>query len=309
MSEGREPAQCVYAFPGSSTLSSHISGEVGKIIHQVHDCQPSLVANYCNHARFAPKLFVIPSNHKPRAKVVQETDKKLALAYRTPKLSLKTLQFHDSTGHRVRSQRREAAIALLQVMNYYQDDATGRIGRLNNDGTFNDLSLKKLAKYAGLLLKRAKRAMRDIVRSGYLKVIRQFNMDDVTGKVTGLPSIRSFLPKFFIDLDVKGKIWAKWFNQRGWAKERTEKKLNKVDRKKSRAMMALIKGTIEQMGSAVKKTLSFKSVPSVESTQHREARIAHEKNLMSKALEMFNLNPSRSTGDYYKALLQSHPLK
>jgi hypothetical protein len=258
-----------------------------------------------------PKLFVIPSNHKPRAKVVQETDKKLQGAYLKPKSSLKTLQFHDETGHRVRSQRREAAIALLQVMNYYQDDATGRIGRLQDNGSFRDLSLKKLAEYAGLKYKRAKRAMTDIICSGYLKVIKQF-VRDVTGKVKGLPSIRSFLPKFFVDLDVK--LWTKWFSQREYANERKQKKINKVDKRTARAAMGLIKEVVSNMGTAAKKGAKkilgiVSGVPSVDSPKRAEARAEHTKKLNRKALELFNLDPSKSPGDYLRALREAHPFK
>lgn len=314
MSEGRIPAQVVKVFDGTHNLSSVKSDKDGEIIHQIDVSQPPLSKNYCNHVPFAPKLFVIPSTHKPRSKIVQETNKQLAKAYAKPKSALKTLQFHDESGHRVKSQRREAAISLLQVMNYYQDDATGRIGRLQDDGRFRDMGLKNLALRAGLKFKRAKRAMKDIVRSGYLKVIKQFIRDPDTGKVIGLPSIRSFLPKFFTDLDISGSLWTKIFSQRQYAKERADKKITKQNKKTSRAMMGLLKETIGSIGGKAKSTANkilgvVKGVPSVPSQKEQERINLHKQKIGRKALELFNLDPSRSVGEYYKSLLEAHPFK
>jgi hypothetical protein len=313
MREGRKPAQGVEGFDGANTLSSYTNTLGGENIQQNAVSQLLTHVNCCNHIPFVPKLFVIPSKNKPRAKVVQETDKRLHSAYAKPKTSLKTLQFHDESGNQVRSERREAAIALLQVMNYYQDDSTGRVGRLQDNGSFHDLSLSKLAKHAGIQLKRAKRAMVDIVRSGYIKVIKQF-VRNSEGQVKGLPSIRSFLPKFFIDLDVKGEMWTKWFQQRGWAKERSEKKVTKQDRKKSRAMMGLIKENLGNFGTVakngVKKVLgNLLSVPTVPSQAERDLSIQYKQNMTRKALDMFNLDPSRTISEYYKNLIETHPLK
>ncbi len=311
MGKVRIPAQCAEAFPGNHALS-RINLNNGRIITPVLENTPVFPQNFCDHSQKNPKLFLVPSNHKPRAKIVQETDKKLVKAYAKPKLSLKTLQFHDASGHKVKSQRREAAVTLLQVMNYYQDDSTGRIGRSVANGTFGDYSLKMLASKAGLQIRRAKRAMKDIVRAGYLKVIKQWFKDPETGVIKGLPSIRSFLPKFFIDLDVKGGIWEKWFTQRGWAKAREDKKLSKEDRKRSRAMMGLIKDSLGGMATNAKKGVKrimgiVKGVPPVLSKKQTEAHAAHEKMLISKTLELFNLYPDRSISEYYKALKEAHP--
>lgn len=314
MREGRKPVLGDDAFDGALTQNSYTNAISGEIIHSVGVSQPSLHVKYSNHVPLVPKLFVIPSKDKPRAKVVQETDKRLQSAYVKPKSSLKTLQFHDESGNQVRSERREAAISLLQVMNYYQDDVTGRVGRLQDNGTFRDISLSRLAKHAGIQLKRATRAMTDIVRSGYIKVIKQFVRNDDTGQVKGLPSIRSFLPKFFIDLDVKGEVWTKWFQQRGWAKEREDKKVTKQERKKSKAMMGFIKEGLNNLGSSakngVKKVLgNLLSVPTVPNQKEREDLAQKTQNLTRKALDMFNLDPSRSISEHYKALLESHEAK
>lgn len=314
MGKVRMPAQCADTRKSFSTPSSCESMKDGEIIHQNDVSQQARAKNYCNHAPFEPKLFVIPSDHKPRAKVVQETDNKLRHAYDKPKSSLKALQFHDESGHQVKSQRREAAVALLQVMNYYQDDATGRIGRLQDNGEFRDASIKKLARHARINVRRAIRAMRDIIKAGYIKITRQFKQNEETGQFKGIYSIRSFLPKFYIDLDVKGSIWTKWFSQRGWAMERSQKKVTKQGRKRTRAMFGLIKETLGNVGTASKKGAKkfldlVSSVPSVPTQKETERLIAYKHKQGKKALELFNLDPSRSIGEYYKALLDADPFK
>lgn len=311
MGTGRKPAQCAPALQSNSALSSNKLLEVAKIIPQESVSQLVFAANYCNHSPSAPKLFIIPSNHKPRAKIVQETDKKLASAYAKPKTSLKTLQFRDESGHQVRSQRREAAIALLQVMNYYQDDATGRIGRSVDGGGFRDMSLKSLAEKAGIAIRRAIRALKDITRAGYLKVTKQFIRNPETGEVKGLPSIRTFKAKLFTDLDVKGDVWTKWFTQRGWAQQRADKKVSKQQKKKARAMFGLVKDQLSSMGKkAGNKILGIiSSVTPVESEKTRQARIDRERNLYRKALDLFNLDPSKSPSEYYAALKSDNPPK
>lgn len=326
MKQGRIPAQCVESCSRQDTLSRSINARDGEIIYQNDISQPSctsspgkinyrtLAVNYCNHVANSPKLFIIPPDHKPRAKIVQETHKKLTEAYSKPKISLKSMQFHDRSGNRVKSQRREAAIALLQVMNYYQDDATGRVGRSLDNGAFRDMSVVKLAEKAGIAVRRAKRALRDIIRAGYIRVSRQFIRIDVTGEIKGLPSIRSFLPKFFIDLDMKGALWTKWFSQRGWAQERSDKKISKEQRKKFPAMLGLMKHTLATMGNKAKSSSNkmmgiVKGVPSEENEKTRTARIHHQQKLGRRAVELFKLDPSKSIGEYLILLRADNPFK
>ena len=314
MREVRIPAQCVTAFEGKHTLSSNEFLQVAKIITQDTGCQPVLPPNFCDHSLNQPKLFKVPPTHKPRAKIVQETLKRLMDAYHAPKRSLKTLQFHDDTGHQVRSQRREAAIALLQVMVYYQDDATGRIGRQVDDGAFRDLSLAKLAKYADIAYRRAKRALEDIVRAGYLQVTRQFLRNPETGEVRGLPSIRKFLPKLFTDLAVDGSVWTKWYTQRDYARNREAKKTTKQQKKRSRALMGLVKEQIGSISKSAKKAVgSFlgvvKGVPKEPSQKETERLTAYRQKQYKKALDLFNLDPSKTPSEYLKALQEAEPFK
>lgn len=304
MSEARIAAQSGVCRAGDDTLSRSNNGTDADIMHENTACQQLPWSNYCNHIPTSPDFFRLPETHKPRAKIIQETIKRLCAAYFKPKKLLNSLQYHnDTTGNQVKSQRRNAEIALLQVMIYYLDDATGRVGRRLNDGTFKDISIKKLAGYAKLRLKRAKRAMVDIVKAGYIKVTRQYTRAE-NGEYIGLPSIREFLPKFFIDLDVKGDLWVKWFSNKNWKKEQEAKKVTKIDRKKSRAMLGLIS---ENMRKAGKKTMTGFSEIVKKVTGQKPSDTAHEKKLISKALELFNLDPSKSISEYMKELRARYP--
>ncbi|HJY22915.1 MAG TPA: hypothetical protein VJ279_08530 [Hanamia sp.] len=225
---------------------------------------------------------------------------------------LATIQFHYQTGYRVKSQRREAILRLLQVMVYYMDDATGRVGRLLDNGLYEYYTMKKLAKFAGLKFKRAKRAMKAIVRAGYIKVTRQYKMDEETGKYEGRGSRREFLPKFFIDLDISGDLWTKWFSQKNWKREREEKKRTKQDIRRAWSAIGFLKESIGHSIDRAKKPIKrivgiVKGIPLEDPFPVKEAKIAHEKNLIAKALNLFNLDPSKSVREYLQELKALHP--
>ena len=79
-------------------------------------------------------------------------------------------------------------------------------------------------------------------------------------------------------------------------------------------MLGLVKETLGAMGSkakgAVNKVMGIvKGVPSVPSQKETERLIAYKKNLCKKALNLFNLDPSRSVSEYYQALQDADPLK
>jgi hypothetical protein len=50
-------------------------------------------------------------------------------------------------------------------------------------------------------------------------------------------------------------------------------------------------------------------VPKEESPKRKEARIAHQQKIGRKALDLFNLDPSKSISEYYRSLQESDPFK
>lgn len=308
MSQLRTAARCDGSFAGGPTSSSENNVTVADIMHHAaHSQQP--FPNYCRHLPAYPEFFKIPVNHKPRAKIIQEAIERLKSAYFKPKKNLTTLQVHvETTGNQVKSQRRNAAIAILQVMLYYLDDATGRVGRRLESGGYNDLSISKLASYAGLRLKRAKRALAHIIKAGYIRVTRQYIRAE-NGDIFAKPSIREVTPKLFIELDVKGDLWTKWFSNKIWKKEQLEKKGSKVDKRKARAMMGLIS---EGLKGAKKKAKSgFDNI--LDKTRKivnpEKSNVELEKRLIHKALECFNLDPSKTVSEYYRELSNDYHRK
>lgn len=298
MGQLRIAAQRASSLVSGDTLSSAINGTVADIMHDdAHSQQP--FPNYCRHLPAYPEFFKMPGNHKPRAKIIQEAITRLMDAYFKPKKQLTALQMHtQTTGNQVKSQRRNAAIAILQAMLYYIDDATGRVGRRVDNGGFNDLSIRKLADYAGLRLKRAKRAMADIVKAGYIKVTRQYIRAE-NGDIFALPSIREVTPKLFVELDIKGDLWTKWFSNKIWKKEQLEKKGIKTDKRKARAMMGLINEGLSRTG---KKAMNgFKGIVK-RVTGEKAVDVSREKDLIASALEMHKLDPSKPLSEYLKEL-------
>lgn len=304
MSLGRIPAQGAVSLTGDHTLSSSHESTQAQSIHPNGESQQLPWANYCNHLPLKPRFFTAPAEHKPRAKTIAEIIKRLCDAYFKPQKKLSALQNHLDTGNQVKSAAREAAIKVLQVMAYYVDDATGRIGRRLQDGTWKDLSIKKIASYANIRLKRAKRAMKAIAKAGYIKVTRQWTRGE-DGRYIGLPSVREFLPKFFMDLDIKGDIWQKWFHNKEWKKQQEFKRQSKQDKRKGRAALGLIRETMKGMGKMLNGII--KGVPKPESEAKREARIAHLQKIGRKAVELFNLDPSKSISEWHKELSNKYP--
>lgn len=299
------PAQNIYSLADGDILSSFEQHETDTS-YPSRECQPLPWANYCPHLPEKPKFFVIPEIHKNRAPIVKEIVRRLSDAYFKPSKSLKSLQVNIISGSQIKSPRREAEISLLQVMAYYMDDATGRVGRRLGDGTFQDLSIKKLATYAKLRFKRAKRAMKEIVKAGYLKVTRQYTRNE-NGEYKGLASMRVFLPRFFIDLQVNGKLWVNWFTHKKWAQARSLKKQTKQETKKARAIVGLINETIKAgvhagmngINALVQKTLKI--------TAPNPATPEHNKRLSQAASKLFENDSSRSLTDYLRELQTLYP--
>lgn len=310
MMQGRMPAQIVDTFCGEENNLSSSKTTEAIIPHNDGACQVLPWPNYCGHLPNQPEFFSPPKTHKQRSKIITETMQSLEVAYFDPQAKLASIQNHIDTGDQVKSPRREAVIRILQVMLYYVDDASGRVGRRLQDGRFEDLSVSKLAALANLRLKRAKRAMKDIIKSGYLFVTRQFQRAR-NGDIFALPSMKEFTPKFFMELDIKGKLWQGWFALKNWKKEREAKKEYKTDKKKAKAVMGLISETLKNASKGAKRTMSrvagiVKGIPAPKAGKS-QAALNHERKLRDAAMALYRADPTPSLTDYYKQLLEKYP--
>lgn len=151
--------------------------------------------NMYGHCRLDPALFTPPAQHKPRPAVLIEANKRINRFYFNPD-ELPTLNNVNESPRQQRSERREACTALMGAMIHYTDLETLRIGRPAGLGEFKGLTMEHLARQAGLQLRRAERACRDLVRAGIIKVHRVCEQiaDD---KFIGLAAIRTLSRNLF----------------------------------------------------------------------------------------------------------------
>ncbi len=260
--------------------------------------------NYCGHLPHKPTFFTIPDDHKSRAKTIQESIVRLSKAYFKPKKQLTSLQIYFEKKRKVKSQRREACIKLLQAMLYYVCDATGKVGRLMPDGSFKGITLRKLAFYADIRFKRALRAMEMIIKAGYLKVTKQYRRFE-DGTCRALASLKEFLPKFFIELDMKGELWTKWFANLEWKRNQLAKKQTKHDMLRQRAKGAYIVRSSKAMikdksNNRVSGVLKRIEVPKASNAEYLQR-------LSQRATYLHSKDPSHSISDYYRELLAKYP--
>lgn len=147
------------------------------------------------HCRLDPALFTPPEHHKARPAVLTELQKRIKEYYFDPR-RLPTLNAANGSARDQRSERREACLSLLGALVHYCDLETLRVGRPAGLGEFSGIDLATLAKRAGLGLRRAERASRDLVAAGIIKVhkICEQVADD---KYIGLAAIRTLSKHLF----------------------------------------------------------------------------------------------------------------
>lgn len=146
---------------------------------------------------FAP-FYTPPDHHKKRPPILIQAYNLLESTYEKPKKILSKL---FSPVRQKNSQRREAIITVLQVMIHFVDLETLELGFYNENAKFVRLDIEKIAEYAKLSVIRTKRAMSDILKSGYVTAKRQAKTNE-DGDIRARPSIRKFSIQFFADLGI-----------------------------------------------------------------------------------------------------------
>jgi hypothetical protein len=251
---------------------------------RTNQIQAIITGNRCGHAPDAPRFFNRPDRHKPRPSILENAIEKLKDVYRRPKKFFGRLATFHPHDRQKRSERREALASVSQVLLHYLELSTLRVGFYADPNKFIPLDLHYIAKKAGISVTRAKRAIADLAKAGYIKVSRQFNKKD-DGTFKGLPSIREIAVQFFIDLGIDVQ---KLFFTREWKRKKEEK--------------AQAKSTAKKLGGLIKAVTSFggRVMSSAKRTQHQ----AIDRDLSQQALELHRLNPGRTPSDYLKEILQ-----
>lgn len=237
--------------------------------------------NRCGHVRGSPRFYLRPADNKSRPTVLEQAIEKLKDVYRRPKKFFNKLVTSNSSSRQKRSERREAVASISQVLLHYLELSTLRVG-FYADTKFVYLDLEYIANKAGLSFLRAKRAIADLVKAGYIKVTRQFDKKE-DGTFSGKPSIREISMQFFIDLGIDIQ---KLFVTREWKRKKQAKAVAKKANKKLKGIMQAVTGFGQRIPSIIKKTYYKKADP----------------DLIHKALALHKANPERSPSDYLKEL-------
>jgi len=155
--------------------------------------------------------------------------------YNSPQKTLPVLNAVNASDRQQRSERREACVGLLACLLHYTDLVTLRVGIPQGDGAFQGLTMEFLAETSGLGLRRAERAIHDLVAAGIVSIhpVAQ-RLEDCAYK--GFAAIRAISRSLF---DAFGLgAWLR--HEREKAAKRREKKQRNADlRSRANVKMAM----------------------------------------------------------------------
>lgn len=160
--------------------------------------------NNCGHRPEAPRWFDPPHRHT-RPKIITRIVAEIRRYYRDPAATIPSLNLANGSDRQQRSERREACLSVLGCLLHYLDLATLRVGIPQNDTSFAGISMPFIAEKSGLTLKRAERAVRDLVRAGIVTVHPLCEkISDTVYK--GYAAIRTVSSKLFALFGMSGRL-------------------------------------------------------------------------------------------------------
>jgi ribosomal protein S25 len=186
--------------------------------------------NRCGHDPDNPRQFMPPESHGKRPPVIALLQKKLLNYYSRP-IAIPSLNAANGSDKQQRSERREACTALLSVLLHYLDIKTMRVGVPTDNGSFAGLTMSLLAERAGIELRRAERAMRDLKAAGLVNV---FPICEKLGECSykGYAAIRTISDKLFTIFGLKKELKRN--------RDKASKKAKKIEKKRDEAELAKI---------------------------------------------------------------------
>lgn len=168
---------------------------------------PPPSGNRCGHDPGAPRWFEPPADHAPRPPIIRKWIDRVRQFFGTPakipslenahharKVAADPLGAHKP--RQMRSERREACCSLLGAIAHYCDLPTLCLSVPQPDGVLLPVRMDTLADRAGLSMRRAERAMRDIVDAGLVSVHKRCELQD-DGTYIGRAAVRVLPPSFF----------------------------------------------------------------------------------------------------------------
>ena len=183
--------------------------------------------NRCGHSKDRPVFFGAPESHANRPGVLRKLGDKIKAYYYSPRQTIPTLDLANGSDRQQRSERREGCLRILGCLAHYTDLTTLRVGIPQADGSFKGLTLSYLADKADLSLRRAERAIADLVRAGVITVHKRCEqMED--GSFKGYAAIRTVTKALFAIFGLGH--WLR--HERDKAAERLRKKRLKLAQRK-----------------------------------------------------------------------------
>jgi len=160
--------------------------------------------NRCDHIPEKPRWFSPPPKHT-RPKIISKAIEKIQQYYFEPSATIPSLNLANGSERQQRSERREACIDVLGCLLHYLDLATMRVGIPQNDGTFRGISMPFIAEKTSMTLKRAERAIHDLVKAGLISVYPLCEkISDTVYK--GYAAIRTVSKKLFTLFGMSGRL-------------------------------------------------------------------------------------------------------
>ena len=202
--------------------------------------------NKCGHVPEKPRWFSPPPKHT-RPKIITKAIEKIQQYYFEPSATIPSLNLANDSERQQRSERREACIDVLGCILHYLDLATMRVGVPQNDDSFKGISMPFIAERTGLTLKRAERAMHDLVKSGLVTVYPLCEkISDTVYK--GYAAIRTISKKLFTLFGMGGRL--KYEREKASARQR--KRSRKEELKGKARIDLLIEGQARPTSKADK---------------------------------------------------------
>lgn len=189
-----------------------------------------LGGNGCNHHPANPQWFSPPEAHKARPRILCKLGEKIRAYYYNPNTVLPSLNFANGRSRQQRSERREACLQVLGCLTHYLDLATLRVGIPSGDGAFRGIRMARIAELCGIGLRRAERAIRDLVAAGIIQV-HPIAKIKASGEYTGYAAIRTVPESLFKAFGLG--LWLRHertkASKRAQKQQRTEEPLGRLE--------------------------------------------------------------------------------
>ncbi len=174
--------------------------------------------NSCGHIPGRPRAFEPPEQHGKRPPIIRRAIDRVAKFFNNPSF-LPSLNGANGKDRQQRSERREGCILILSSIMHYMDLVSMLVGVPQNDGSIRNLTMELLAEVAGISLRRAERAVHDLVAAGFLAVVPVW--DEVApGQFRGRAAVRAVPESLFGLLGLGGSL----ADERKKAENRRKKK-------------------------------------------------------------------------------------